>query len=243
MVCTRSAVIAAASEDSFLQAKTKVIDINVADASTVKRLIKYLYEGDYDDGMKSLDTKEAEASLETQADEPAISVDTDSDSIVWTKSDHDDKADSAHEEPSGGKINAALVANAQVYITADYYQISKLKSFALAKFRDASRYRCEPGFERVVAFVCSTTSRTARELRSLVCSAVIRDAKSLIPYDQQFMEAVVQFPDFMKEVLPNLVAEYECRLDMVKMQISNWEKSTDAQKQSSMKKQKKKSTV
>ena len=118
----------------------------------------------------------------------------------------------SHEEPlDKTDSNQTLMANAYVYITADYYQIPELMDLALAKFCKASMYFYQPGFTDVVALVYDSALSRARELRSVFCSIVVRNATSLVT-DGTFIDVGVRLPGFMKEILPKLVTEYECRL-------------------------------
>jgi hypothetical protein len=108
------------------------------------------------------------------------------------------------------------MANAYVYIVAEYYQIPQLRDLAVSKFCKTSKDFCLPGFKDVVALVYGSEAlSTAQELRTAICSTVVRNATALIS-DGTFMDECVKLPDLMREVFPRLVAEYENRSEMEK---------------------------
>ena len=83
---------------------------------------------------------------------------------------------------------------------------------ASAKFRKASVYFRQAGFTAVVSMVYDSALSRAQELRSILCSTVLQNAAALIT-DEPFMNVSVRLPQFIGEVLPSLITEYECRLN------------------------------
>ena len=103
-----------------------------------------------------------------------------------------------------------LMAHAQVFIAADYYQVPKLLDLALEKFEEASTVDvCLAELHEVVALVYNFDSDRADILKSFLCSVALRHAAELVA-DEGFMETSVQFPEFMKDILPDLVKDQKC---------------------------------
>ncbi|KAL9613573.1 MAG: hypothetical protein Q9167_001906 [Letrouitia subvulpina] len=207
IVCLNSPVFASACGGGFQEAKTKVIDVIVADVPTLKRLLKYLYTHDYDDGNESslaAEQTESIATLDPNMDENYVQIIDSS----------DDKTDHAHEEPLDKmNINHVLKANVQVCVAADYYQIPGLMRLAVKKFEKASTCMefYQPGFADVLAFVYESTNTTC-ELRSILCLTMVRNAASLIS-DKSFMNTAARLSGCLEEVLSALVTDYERKLE------------------------------
>ncbi|KAL9042646.1 MAG: hypothetical protein Q9214_003716, partial [Letrouitia sp. 1 TL-2023] len=132
-----------------------------------------------------------------------------------------DGTNHAHEEPlDKTKVNHALMANTQVYVAADYYQIPGLMHLAVNKFQKASMEFSQPGFADVVDFVFQSTTNQAQELRSILCSTFLKNAASLVS-DKTFMDAGTGLSRLLKQTLPKVVANYEDKLKKKKTRIRN----------------------
>ena len=105
-----------------------------------------------------------------------------------------------------------MIANAQVYIIADYYQVSKLKDLATTKFRKASKGFELLGFAEVVNLVYDSEGLdSAQELRSAISANIINNA-TILTSNESFMQECELRPTLARELLPKLVAEYENKL-------------------------------
>lgn len=196
-----------------------MIDVTIADVPTLQRLLTFLYTCDYDDGSGSslaIEQAKSESVVDPEKDKSRMPanerwvlsppLDSSSDSTQPWSCGSDGGTDHAHEETLDKmNMNQALMANAQVYVAADYYQIPELMRLAVDKFRKRSMKFYQPGFADVVAFVFQCTPNLAPEMKNILGSTFLKNAVSLVS-DTTFMDTGDRLSGFFKRALPLVVA-------------------------------------
>ncbi|KAI9663519.1 MAG: hypothetical protein M1831_002528 [Alyxoria varia] len=201
LVCPRSPVITAAVTGAFQEAHTRQLEVTIADVDTLKRVLEYLYTGDYND-------QDDEADCTNNSLPPGFQFGQHA------------RRNSTHNAFVPRSANDVLNNNAFVYITADYYQITELMNLAVVKFRKASENFSLDNFSSVIDIVYDYTPESATELRFIVLSCILKNAKQCMA-DQALMEAMAAMPNFTKDMMPAMVSGYEETIKRQAGAISN----------------------
>ena len=116
-----------------------------------------------------------------------------------------------------------LIANAHVYMLADYYQIAKLKESSIAKFYTASTFLLAVDFAEVASIIFGTEGlENAQSLKSCITSKVIENMSSLKKHGD-FMDVCTRIPEMMRVVLPKLIEEYEAASKSLRSEVKRLE--------------------
>ena len=126
---------------------------------------------------------------------------------------HDDTGDEEIEQATikfdGHRM---LIANAQVYILAEYYQISKLKELATTKFKNAIPQYPFHGFGEVISLVYGSEDlASAGVLKAEVDTVLINNRIALI-VDEELREHCFQLPELMKSILPKFIVDFHDKI-------------------------------
>ncbi|KAI0419719.1 hypothetical protein F5X98DRAFT_57905 [Xylaria grammica] len=128
-VCLHSPVMAAALTGQFIEAQTNKIDISF-DLPSVKRLIDFMYTGDYQlssytasDVLSTSYAAEQDSTTEELGREVVL-VDNGSDSAVNT-----------FDYERTGSVCEQLISHSRVNVVADYYGIPALETLSIEKTR------------------------------------------------------------------------------------------------------------
>ena len=179
------------------EAETKEIQVSIGNEFVLSLFVDYLYMGDYDDETPLYLNRNEEVSTAPPSLPPIEQAEI--------------------SKPQSGYVflddTTMLMANAYLYLLADYYQIPGLLNLSAAKFRTAMSHKIDlSDFHKVVSLMYGSDEAIfARELREYVNSAIVENAASLIKVDA-FMEQCQQQPMMAAIVLPMLVEHYETRL-------------------------------
>ncbi|OBT80496.1 hypothetical protein VF21_00742 [Pseudogymnoascus sp. 05NY08] len=112
VICTASPVFAAMVDGKFKEAQSGVIDLPADEPEIVEMMLRFLYQGKYNDGRPTAPIARGNASASL-----------------------DDRG--GLKFPPGGKLREeAMVVNVKVYVMADKYNIPILKQYARAKYKE-----------------------------------------------------------------------------------------------------------
>ncbi|KJK73845.1 hypothetical protein H634G_10876 [Metarhizium anisopliae BRIP 53293] len=134
IVCGKSPVIKAAIQRGFKESHTNVIVLDSFQCSTVKRLVQFIYTGDYDDPETPQADGNACSGNTDKADEGVLP----NDQLQHSASDEGSpipfsKGEFKPSLPPPSTPSASLLEHIRVNSTGDYYRIDELVTLANAK--------------------------------------------------------------------------------------------------------------
>lgn len=174
IICTQSPVLAAACDGGFQEAATNIININEFDSGTIKRMIQFMYKGDYDNGGEE---QGSIASVETLDQELEIAQLDDADTSSPSKLDNS----SGYNKDTITRPTTANITLRHVHVNAiaDYYNIPQLKELANTKIQHilGTSWSAD-GFPDVVKDVFSLTGDLA--LHNIITFTAAKHIEELI---------------------------------------------------------------
>ncbi|RFU25153.1 hypothetical protein B7463_g11194, partial [Scytalidium lignicola] len=172
IVCFQSPVIEAALKD-WKEAETNILRIDSFDTVTVKRMIEFLYTGEYQVNLEERDAQ----SLSTIQDERRITIPQ----SLLNRPDDDDVM--AGLQPNiSSKQTAVLQHHIHVNAIADYFNITKLNQLSVSKIQHILQTNWSAvAFCGVVQEALGSTSD--KQLHELVASAAAEHIRELIELD------------------------------------------------------------
>ena len=171
--------------------------VNVGDAAALGRLVEYLSTGDYHDAVP-------------EDEEPGPKEQDELDQMSTSPQLFPQDQNASQDDTSA--INEKLIANANVSLLADYFQVPDLEQLAVTKFRAGLQGFKAQGFADVIALVYgSEVLRLAQKLKDVVDSAIVQHAKALLG-EEDFKQECQKQSIVTTELFSRAVDHYELKL-------------------------------
>ncbi|KAJ3454150.1 hypothetical protein MRS44_018044 [Fusarium solani] len=196
IVCPQSPVIAAALQREFQEARTKVLNVEAFDVATLRRMVNFMYTGEYEVGYM-LETSCSATDHETEVSRPRVDV------TEWHP---------PHQQTERTEVTEALLCHVRVNAIADYYNIPKLAQLANSKIQSILRdcWSAE-SFSHVVKEVSASTGDVA--LHDIITSTAAYHIEELVE-SQSFadLEVMSEFSIKLLRGCARRIREFEFQL-------------------------------
>ncbi|KAI4108609.1 MAG: hypothetical protein LQ339_002125 [Xanthoria mediterranea] len=180
IVLPASKVLATACSGTYKEGTGGPIDLSEDDPNAVKRMLQYLYTGNYDDADHEADEGVPGSSRMAPGNTRPSSTQLDADQLSETSSIASDALEKAAKAPIHVKVST-LTNNLLVYALADIHDIPLLKSLAQTKFEVRAADEWATGdIIRLLPQVYATTPDTDRGLRQVMIGVCLRSMEQLM---------------------------------------------------------------
>ncbi|CAO1603877.1 hypothetical protein XANCAGTX0491_007453 [Xanthoria calcicola] len=181
IVLPASKVLATACSGKYKEGTGGPIDLSEDDPNAVKRMLQYLYTGNYDDADHEADEGVPGSSSMASGNTRPTSTQHNADQLSETSSiASSDALEKAAKAPIHVKVST-LTNNLLVYALADMHNIPLLKSLAQTKFevRAADEWATED-ILRLLPDVYANTPESDRGLRQIMIGVCLRSVEHLM---------------------------------------------------------------